>query len=150
MKDFKKMPKMACGGGVKKYAEGESVEAAPRQNFATRKPTNIAEVQSEAATTARPFLRKPIKTAETPIQKPAAFKKGGSVRRYAEGASVTTAPAKNVLSEIQAESREMQAKGVPEKLTPEQMRAARMTRIAETFGAKPAPKRTGGSVKRKK
>ena len=25
MKDFKKLPKMACGGGVKKYAEGKSV-----------------------------------------------------------------------------------------------------------------------------
>ena len=25
MKDFKKMPKMACGGGVKKYAEGKTV-----------------------------------------------------------------------------------------------------------------------------
>ena len=26
MKDFKKMPKMACGGGVGKYSEGKSVE----------------------------------------------------------------------------------------------------------------------------
>jgi hypothetical protein len=26
MKDFKKMPKMACGGGVKKYSEGKEVE----------------------------------------------------------------------------------------------------------------------------
>jgi hypothetical protein len=87
MKDFKKMPKMACGGGVKKYAEGESV---------------------------------------------------------------TTAPAKNILPEIQSKSREFQEKGIPAKLSPEDQRAARMTRIAEAFGAKPAPKRTGGSVKRKK
>jgi hypothetical protein len=70
MKDFKKMPKMACGGGVEKYAEGEIVEAAPRQNFATRKPTNIAEIQAEAATTARPFLRKPV-----------VKRTGGSVKR---------------------------------------------------------------------
>ena len=27
MKDFKKMPKMACGGGVKKYADGGDVVA---------------------------------------------------------------------------------------------------------------------------
>jgi hypothetical protein len=26
MKDFKKLPKMACGGGVKKYNEGSSVK----------------------------------------------------------------------------------------------------------------------------
>lgn len=29
MKDFKKMPKMACGGGVKKYAGGGDVETTP-------------------------------------------------------------------------------------------------------------------------
>jgi hypothetical protein len=28
MKDFKKMPKMACGGGVKKYADGGDIEEA--------------------------------------------------------------------------------------------------------------------------
>jgi hypothetical protein len=78
------------------------------------------------------------------------YKKGGSVKRFDLGGSVTTAPAENALPSIQAQSREMQAKGIPANLTPEQMRAARMTRIAESFGAKPAPKRTGGSVKRKK
>jgi hypothetical protein len=89
MKDFKTMPKMACGGMVKKYS-GE------------------------------------------------------------EGSYVTGARGENALPKIQEQSREMQAKGIPANPTPEQMRAARMTRIAESFGAKPAPKRTGGSVKRKK
>jgi hypothetical protein len=75
---------------------------------------------------------------------------GGGVKGYNDGRIVTAAPAENALPSIQAQSREMQAKGIPANLTPEQMRAARMTRIAETFGAKPTPKRTGGSVKRKK
>ena len=78
------------------------------------------------------------------------YKKGGSIKKYGTGGDVTIAPAENALPSIQAQSREMQAKGVPANLTPEQMRAARMTRIAESFGAKPTPKRTGGSVKRKK
>jgi hypothetical protein len=78
------------------------------------------------------------------------FKKGGSVKRYDIGGNVSTAPAENALSKIQAQSREMQEKGVPANPTPEQMRAARMTRIAQSFGAKPTSKRTGGSVKRKK
>jgi hypothetical protein len=89
MKDFKKMPKMACGGMVKKYS-GE------------------------------------------------------------EGSYVTGARGENALPKIQEQSREMQTKGIPANPTPEQMRAARMTRIAQSFGAKPTPKRTGGSVKRKK
>ena len=75
---------------------------------------------------------------------------GGGVKGYNDGRSVTTAPAENALPSIQAQSREMQAKGIPANPTPEQMRAARMTRIAETFSNKPTPKRTGGSVKRKK
>jgi hypothetical protein len=75
---------------------------------------------------------------------------GGGVKGYDMGGNVSTGRAENALPSIQAQSREMQAKGIPANLTPEQMRAARMTRIAEAFGAKPAPKRTGGSVKRKK
>ena len=78
------------------------------------------------------------------------YKKGGSVKKYEMGGNVSTAPAENALPAIQAQSREMQAKGIPANPTPEQMRAARMTRIAQSFGAKPTPKRTGGSVKRKK
>jgi hypothetical protein len=70
MKDFKTLPKMACGGGVKNYEIGGDVAPAPRQNFATRKPTNIAEVQAEAAATAKPFIRKPV-----------ALKTGGFVKR---------------------------------------------------------------------
>ena len=31
MKDFKKMPKMACGGGVKKYSEGGDIVAEARK-----------------------------------------------------------------------------------------------------------------------
>jgi hypothetical protein len=89
MKDFKKMPKMACGGGVKGYSGND-------------------------------------------------------------GSYVTVARAENALPSIQAQSREMQAKGVPANPTPEQMRAVRMTRIADAFSNKPINKRTGGSVKRKK
>jgi hypothetical protein len=75
---------------------------------------------------------------------------GGGVNKYDMGGSVTTAPAENALPSIQAESRKMQQQGMPANPTPEQMRAVRMTRIAQSFGAKPTPKRTGGSVKRKK
>jgi hypothetical protein len=94
MKDFKTMPKMACGGMVKKYS-GE------------------------------------------------------------EGSYVTGARGENALPKIQAQSREMQEKGVPVNPTPEQMNAARMTRVKDAFSKKPfgpgaTPKRTGGSVKRKK
>jgi hypothetical protein len=93
MKDFKKMPKMACGGGVNKYDMG---------------------------------------------------------------GSVTTAPAENALPSIQAQSRKMQQQGIPANPTPEQMGAARMTRVQaaftpkKRFGPEATPKRTGGSVKRKK
>lgn len=80
---------------------------------------------------------------------------GGGVKKYAEGDSVTTAPARNALPEIQAQSRQMQEKGIPANPSPEQMRAARMTYMSDTFNKKPfgpgaTPKRTGGSVKRKK
>jgi hypothetical protein len=70
---------------------------------------------------------------------------GGKVKKYAEGSSV-----QNPLSQVQAESRQMQQQGVPANPTPEQMRAVRMTRIADYFSNKPTGKRTGGSVKRKK
>ena len=33
MKDFKKMPKMACGGKVKKYEGGGGVAGEPRSNY---------------------------------------------------------------------------------------------------------------------
>jgi hypothetical protein len=75
---------------------------------------------------------------------------GGGVKGYDMGGNVTTAPAENALPSIQAESRKMQQQGTPANPTPEQMRAVRMTRIAQSFGAKPTTKRTGGSVKRKK
>jgi hypothetical protein len=78
------------------------------------------------------------------------YKKGGSIKKYGTGGDVTIAPAENALPSIQAQSREMQAKGVPANLTPEQIRAARMTRIADAFSNKPINKRTGGAVKRKK
>jgi hypothetical protein len=78
------------------------------------------------------------------------YKKGGSVKKYDGGGSVSTGRAENALPTIQAESRQMQQQGVPANPSPEQMRAARMTRIAEAFSNKPTPKRTGGSVKRKK
>lgn len=33
MKDFKKLPKMKCGGAVKKYNDGGSVAGEPRSNY---------------------------------------------------------------------------------------------------------------------
>jgi hypothetical protein len=53
---------------------------------------------------------------------------GGKIKKYADGGSV--------LEETQAESRKMQREGIPEKPTPEQMPATRMTRIANYFGGK--------------
>jgi hypothetical protein len=39
MNDFKKMPKMACGGGVKKYNEGSSVTSVEMPSrFGSSKP----------------------------------------------------------------------------------------------------------------
>lgn len=71
---------------------------------------------------------------------------GGKVKKYDTGGAV-----ENPLSQVQAQSRQMQQQGVPANPTPEQMRAVRMTRIADYFSNKPpTSKRTGGSVKRKK
>ena len=87
------------------------------------------------------------------------YKKGGKVKKYAgdtDGSYVSTARAENALPKIQAESRKMQQQGIPANLAPEQMNAARMTRVKEAFtpkkvfGPEATPKRTGGSVKRKK
>jgi hypothetical protein len=75
---------------------------------------------------------------------------GGGVKGYSDGRSVASDSSENALPSIQAQSRQMQAKGIPANPTPEDMRAVRMTRIAQSFGAKPTSKRTGGSVKRKK
>jgi hypothetical protein len=55
---------------------------------------------------------------------------GGKVGKYAEGGLI------NSLEETQAESRRMQREGIPEKPTREQMPAARMTRIANTYAGK--------------
>jgi hypothetical protein len=54
------------GGKVKKCADGGSIvektvaEPAPRQNFATRKPTNIAQLQAEPAAKQNFATRKPM------------------------------------------------------------------------------------------
>jgi hypothetical protein len=37
MKDFKKMPKMACGGGVQKYNEGKSVDSNSIEYWANKR-----------------------------------------------------------------------------------------------------------------
>jgi hypothetical protein len=37
MKDFKKMPKMACGGGVKKYSEGGDIVEEARKELRSGK-----------------------------------------------------------------------------------------------------------------
>jgi hypothetical protein len=94
MKDFKTMPKMACGGMVKGY-NGE------------------------------------------------------------EGSYVTGARGENALPKIQAQSRKMQAEGIPTNPTAEQRPAVNMTNVQaafskKRFGPDATPKRTGGSVKRKK
>ena len=86
------------------------------------------------------------------------YKKGGKVKKYAgdtDGSYVSTARAENALPKIQAESRKMQAEGIPTNPTSEQMNPARMTRVQQAFskkrfGPEATPKRTGGSVKRKK
>ena len=83
------------------------------------------------------------------------YKKGGKVKKYEMGGDVSIAPAENALPKIQAESRKMQQQGIPANPAPEQMNAARMTRVKEAFskkrfGPEATPKRTGGSVKRKK
>jgi hypothetical protein len=42
MNDFKKMPKMACGGGVKKYNEGSSVTSVEMPSrFGSSKPRTM-------------------------------------------------------------------------------------------------------------
>jgi hypothetical protein len=43
MNDFKKMPKMACGGGVKKYNEGGDIVAEARKSI---RESNSAEMPS--------------------------------------------------------------------------------------------------------
>jgi hypothetical protein len=92
------------------------------------------------------------------------YKKGGKVKKYAgdtDGSYVSTARAENALPKIQAESRKMQAEGIPTNPTRGQQGAVNMTNMVNTFtkkrfgpeatvGPAATSKRTGGSVKRKK
>jgi hypothetical protein len=47
MKDFKKMPKMACGGGVKKYEEGGEVLSKTREASRQRMQEKNAKLAKE-------------------------------------------------------------------------------------------------------
>jgi hypothetical protein len=47
MKDFKKMPKMACGGKVKKYEEGGEVTLSPAEKLKAK----LANVNNESLNT---------------------------------------------------------------------------------------------------
>jgi hypothetical protein len=91
------------------------------------------------------------------------YKKGGKVKKYSgeDSSYVTSARAENALPKIQAQSRKMQAEGIPTNPTPEQQNAVNMTNMVKTFtkkrfgpeatvGPAATSKRTGGSVKRKK
>jgi hypothetical protein len=91
------------GGKIKKYSgeEGSYVEPmpAPRQNFASRKPTNIAELQAEGAASPRQnFLaRKPKNLIDSmsseeaksvlgmPSPKQPMMKKGGKAKKMNTG-----------------------------------------------------------------
>jgi hypothetical protein len=84
MNDFKKMPKMACGGGVKKYAAGGKIAKiaaglAPAALMgAAVAPAAYKDLTS--GTTAK--MREAKEEKETEIKKePEAKKKGGTVRR---------------------------------------------------------------------
>ena len=83
MKDFKTLPKMQCGGKVKKYSGADSsyVESTPRQNFTTRKPINIAELQAQSAANSRQVPRKPVNLTQTFDTKQITKRTGGSVKR---------------------------------------------------------------------
>jgi hypothetical protein len=82
MKDFKTMPKMACGGGVKKYGAGGAIKAAAKflapaaAVGAAVAPAAYKDVTS--GYTAK--MREAKEEAETK-KEPEAKKKGGTVRR---------------------------------------------------------------------
>jgi len=90
MKDFKTMPKMACGGGVKKYGVGGAIakaankaassQLAPAALFAP--PAGLAvysdmKAQDRAAAAKQAAEEKEENTKKEPEAK----KKGGTVRR---------------------------------------------------------------------
>ena len=100
MKDFKKLPKMACGGGVKKYNEGSSVtpvempsrfgSSKPRTKIVDGKSTLVnppVEMPSRFGSSA-PRTRKidgedvPVNSAPTKTRgNLELLKKGGKVKR---------------------------------------------------------------------
>lgn len=84
------------GGKIKKYSgeDGSYVEPmpAPRQNFASRKPTNLAELQAEAAAKQNFASRKPSNLMEAlssedarPVPRKPMMKKGGKAKKMNTG-----------------------------------------------------------------
>jgi hypothetical protein len=95
MKDFKTMPKMACGGGVKKYNEGSSVKPVEMPSrFGSSKPrTKIVDGKNTLVNppVEMPNLRQGNKGSSSSVMetKPTTnprdnldlLKKGGKVKR---------------------------------------------------------------------
>jgi isoaspartyl peptidase/L-asparaginase-like protein (Ntn-hydrolase superfamily) len=93
MKDFKKMPKMACGGGVNKYGVGGSIVKAlgkmadsPLATAGIFAPAVAATSYSiskdkEKAMAARQAADEAAKDKEADAKSAPAKKRGGTVRR---------------------------------------------------------------------
>ena len=83
MKDFKKMPKMACGGGVKKMADGGDVDL----DAYVRKTTGLPVSKNKAAT---PSAAVKKNTGPTPNINDVVRKSMGMVKKYDDAPEPTT------------------------------------------------------------
>jgi hypothetical protein len=93
MKDFKTMPKMACGGGVKKYGVGGAIvkalgkaadsPLAPAGIFAPAAAATSYSISKdkEKAMAARQAASEAAKDKEADAKSASAKKRGGTVRR---------------------------------------------------------------------
>jgi hypothetical protein len=88
MKDFKKMPKMACGGSVGKYSEGKSVK---NEDFEPKQTRDIVDKsgntistmpETDAVRSANSNLVRPLNMGiKSKATKASQYKRGGKVKK---------------------------------------------------------------------
>jgi len=93
MKDFKKMPKMACGGKVKKYADGGDVDL----DAYVRKTTGLPASKNTAATPSAAVKRN---VGPTPNINDVVRKSMGMAKKYDDVPEPTTSAPKYTGPEV--------------------------------------------------
>ena len=69
MKDFKTMPKMACGGGVKKYAAGGSIRVDTSPKYANSQMTSVRKQLADQAKAFKPERDKASEEYDEKVKK---------------------------------------------------------------------------------